>query len=519
MINDFLDTHRRWARVAIVIGTLSLFAAYLRISIINPKNSDDASFALQAQDILHGNVLLHGWITGPDVGITTFIPLHVICGMLTPHLADMMYIVPAISYLLLVIVCVAITWVKSEPKYRLLSTLIVLIIVGLPSLYDAGPPFQTGGDHKSTVLLVLVTFYLLSTGYNIWLAQLPLMLAAVGDPMAIWIGILAVGLVGVLLLDRGQIRMAWHFMISAVGCLLVAKTVIAAIPMLGGFHITQSFLKNTFVALDRFPHNIRILFECTLDLFQANPFGRDVVDLGTAVALIHLGVLIFLIWVAWKIAAIALQECDTFRLLLLSALILNVLAYVLSTTAFGPGSARYLPTLPIFGPILVGLSWYKVGVPEKPLWLAIPIVAAAFLIPFVTHLSFPIPEKEESLALGPSDPEQAIEFLEENQLTEGYGGYWSACIFTVLSDGKVKVRQVGAGEDGKLLRLDWYSARRWYDMKNARFLIYRDNTYNVNELTGIKTWGPPSDRISIGGYVILIWPQPLKLMDGAVAAR
>ena len=38
-----------------------LFACYLRLSWTVPVNSDGASNALQAWDMLHGNLLLHGW--------------------------------------------------------------------------------------------------------------------------------------------------------------------------------------------------------------------------------------------------------------------------------------------------------------------------------------------------------------------------------------------------------------------------------------------------------------------------
>jgi hypothetical protein len=51
-----------------------LFACYLRVSGTVPVNSDGASDALQAWDMLHGNVLLHGWWLGDVSHYTTGLP-------------------------------------------------------------------------------------------------------------------------------------------------------------------------------------------------------------------------------------------------------------------------------------------------------------------------------------------------------------------------------------------------------------------------------------------------------------
>jgi hypothetical protein len=51
-----------------------LFACYLRVSGTWPVNSDGASDALQAWDMLQGNVLLHGWWLGDVSHYTTELP-------------------------------------------------------------------------------------------------------------------------------------------------------------------------------------------------------------------------------------------------------------------------------------------------------------------------------------------------------------------------------------------------------------------------------------------------------------
>jgi len=123
----------------------------------------------------------------------------------------------------------------------------------------------------------------------------------------------------------------------------------------------------------------------------------------------------------------------------------------------------------------------------------LPVVACAY----VAAICFP----SESLLGGSAfavqmfepvtkPPLTVIKFLEGNGLTEGYGSYWSAGILSVISDGKIVVRQVGAGPGG-IVPVRWYSSEEWYAMKNARFLIFKDKTWGVGLDKAVTTWGPP----------------------------
>lgn len=111
--NLLLADHPRLAPLGLALGAVLLFGIYLHLALINPKNSDDAVVVLQAQDVLHGNLLLHGWVSSPDSFYTICLPLYVLGGLLTSHIASLMYVMPAATYLLLVFICGAITWKKA----------------------------------------------------------------------------------------------------------------------------------------------------------------------------------------------------------------------------------------------------------------------------------------------------------------------------------------------------------------------------------------------------------------------
>src|ERR1035437_9445368 len=52
---------RWWVAAAWTVAPVALFFCYLRVSQTEPGDSYGAVFTLQAWDMLHGNLLLHGW--------------------------------------------------------------------------------------------------------------------------------------------------------------------------------------------------------------------------------------------------------------------------------------------------------------------------------------------------------------------------------------------------------------------------------------------------------------------------
>src|SRR5262245_31510532 len=57
-----------------LVAATALFACYLHLSRTVPANSDGASIAVQAWSMLHGNLLLHGWVLSDVSFYTTELP-------------------------------------------------------------------------------------------------------------------------------------------------------------------------------------------------------------------------------------------------------------------------------------------------------------------------------------------------------------------------------------------------------------------------------------------------------------
>src|SRR5580700_9802283 len=76
-------SRRRWVEVAaFALAAAALFAVYLRLSRTVPENSDEANVLLVAKDLLHGNLLLHGWYLTDVSFYTTEVPQYALLEIL-----------------------------------------------------------------------------------------------------------------------------------------------------------------------------------------------------------------------------------------------------------------------------------------------------------------------------------------------------------------------------------------------------------------------------------------------------
>jgi len=97
---------RLLATVAATAGVVLLFVAYLQVSRTYAVNSDSANIMLMSWDMLHGNVLLHGWYLSDVSFYPTELPQYAMLeGLLGLH-ADTAHIAAAMTYTLAVIFAV-----------------------------------------------------------------------------------------------------------------------------------------------------------------------------------------------------------------------------------------------------------------------------------------------------------------------------------------------------------------------------------------------------------------------------
>ena len=92
---------RPWAVTAAwVLGVIAVFTANLQLARTRAVNSDGAGQALQAWDMLHGNLLLHGWSLGDVSYYTTELPQYMLVEFVRGLNQDVVHVAAALTYTL-----------------------------------------------------------------------------------------------------------------------------------------------------------------------------------------------------------------------------------------------------------------------------------------------------------------------------------------------------------------------------------------------------------------------------------
>src|SRR6266566_1369669 len=161
------DRKHRWLRRALsaaawTAGCVALFACYLRISFTAHVSSDGANNALQAWDMLHGHLMLHGWILGDATYYTFELPLlaltEIFFGLqvLTSHVAA------ALSYLIVTVIAVAIALTGSRGLARVARCGVVVVVLTAIFHVEPNTPYLLGApDHTGTSAFLLVSILLI----------------------------------------------------------------------------------------------------------------------------------------------------------------------------------------------------------------------------------------------------------------------------------------------------------------------------------------------------------------------
>ena len=100
------SVRRLLGAAAAVLAVALLFVAYLQMSRTYPENSDESNDLLMAWDMLHGNLLLHGWYLSDVSFITTELPQYLMLERFFGLHTDTAHIAAAMTYTLVVVLAV-----------------------------------------------------------------------------------------------------------------------------------------------------------------------------------------------------------------------------------------------------------------------------------------------------------------------------------------------------------------------------------------------------------------------------
>ena len=342
-----------WAAGLAAAGVL-LFTVYLRLTNTYPEDSDQANLGLQAWDMLHGNLLLHGWVLSDVSFYTTELPQYMLLELILGLNTGMLHAAAAMTYTLALLLAAMLARGRASGRRGVLRAVIAGGIMLAPQLGFGVFVLLLTVGHIGTSIPLLVTWLVLDRARPGWRLAVAtgilLTWGAVGDPLVLAVGSLPLALVCGLRVIQGlfgvegtrgprgafreRVRHATQtrrfevcLAAAAVASAVVSQVLIRLIHALGGF--TLHAVTFTIEPARTWASQLAATWRGLLVLFGASyqglPPGPD-----RDIAFLHLAglalVALALILLAWRLAT----QATLVEQVLGAAIAINVVLYVIS---------------------------------------------------------------------------------------------------------------------------------------------------------------------------------------------
>jgi len=518
---------------ACVLVVALLFVAYLRVSRTYPENSDESNDLLMGWDLLHGNVLLHGWHLSDVSFYTTELPQYAILVLLLGLHTDTAHVAAAMTYTLVVVFAVLLARGSAAKVPRREALPRMLLTAGLmfaPQLGVGVFVVLLSLGHIGTAVPLMLIWLVIDRGDWFrprWLVPVIVGLlmtwVLIADPLVLVVGIVPLVAVCSIRVIREvsaagrqagrpsgwlgtSLRVQWYEVSLAAAAILAVglASVVSRLLRAGGGFILHP-LGYQLAPAPTWPKHAWVTAEGLLALFGAKPEGPAA---AMAFALIHLAGVALVVWAMWRVARHFLSWPDMIGQILLVATVVNVVAYVPSTLADATDlNAREFAIVLPFGAVLAGRTLasglrVRADWPAWQKWLASGLLAAYAVGLGYAAAQPPVPAANQRLAA----------FLAAHHLTSGIGGYWQSSVVTVASDGAVTVRAV---QPGTLQPYLWEAKSSWYDpvSQRATFLVTDSAPGFFNHWQPdprvLAVLGKPVRTYHVGPYTVYVWDKNL----------
>jgi hypothetical protein len=511
----------RWPRRGLaaagwMLGGLAAFAAYLRLARTRAVNSDGASQALQAWDMLHGNLLLHGWWLGDVSYYTTELPQYMLVELVRGLNQDVVHVAAAMTYALAVGLAALLARGQATGRPAAARAAVAAGIMLAPQLASGVNILLSSPDHIGTSMTVMVIWLILDRARPRWyvpvIAGILLGWVEVADRLVLYIGAVPLALVCVfraghaVAAGRQPLKTQWYDLALAAAALAAAAAGVLAVHVVharGGFYMPapSAQLARNGATVAR---NLGITAQGLLLLGGADFLGLRATP-GIAFIWLHLaGVGLAAAGTglaAWRFV----RDRDLVAQLLVTGLVINLAAYVLSTKANVVSQTREIVAVLPFSAALAGRllgSRIQASTLARPLLL---VVLAGYLAGFARELGQPPAAAQNA---------QLTSWLLARHLRTGLSGYWEANVVTLTSGNRVQIRFV-APSGGRLVRVAFESRADWYDpsRSSANFVVLAPGGAGYPGFTArraaLATFGPPARSYQVGADTVLVWNRNL----------
>jgi hypothetical protein len=524
----------RWAWAgAVAVGAVVLFLCYLRLSRTYADGSDSADQALQAWDMLHGNLLLHGWTVGDVSYYTTEIPQYALVELVHGLGSGVVHVASAMTYTLLLLCVGLLAKGRTTGRDGIVRALVAIGIMLAPQLGNGIHLLLSQPDHLGTQVPLLGIFIIVDRAPRRWYvpAAVAVLLTwvLVSDQVAIFDAAAPLAVVcGVRALyavvrERKPLASQWFELSLALAGVVsfgAAKLITAVINRAGGY--TGLPLKTVPTPLHLLPTHFVLTMEGILNIYGAdfftvskgNLWGPASGTLGTTVAVViavvHLVGVALAVWGVSR-AFRRFFSSDLIASLLAAGIVFNLAAYVFSIDPQTLFDTREILALLPFGAVLAG-RLLTGSLARARLEPALVAVLACYVIALGYGVAQPAVSDNEQPVVG---------WLEAHHLYTGLGTYTEANIITLDSGGRVAIRTASWRTTGAVPR-DFESEASWYDPRTSYANFVLSNTADGNSgptpgngvsvvpLRDILPFaGPPAHIYHYKTFTIMVWNKNL----------
>jgi hypothetical protein len=489
------------------LAAVGLFTLYLRQSRTWRVDSDAAAVSLQAWEMLHGNVLLHGWWLADVSFFTTELPEYMLVESVRGLHQDVVHICSALTYTLLVLLAAVLAKGRTRDREGIVRALLAAGIMLSPGIMRGTNALLGGPDHTGTGVPVLLVLLLLDRAEE-WRCRWHVPVAAclmltwvqIADPLATYAAAAPLVLAGAVrataaLTRRRGPREEWRYnlalTVAAVGSIPLAYAFVSAIHSLGGF--SASPVPGPLLgSLSAIPSHALAVGKSVLVLFGADFFGQPSL-IGTVLALLHLA--------AVAVATLALvggirgffSRLDLVGQVLVAGTVIMLGAGVFSTHVPNPSFAHEIAIVLPFSAVLSGrlLAGPLIRARLEPV-LAVGLAAYLGALCYAAT-GLPAPAKNQTVA----------DWLVAHHLTDGLAGYWEADSVTFDSGRRVTVAPLVPGTTAAY---HWEANVAWFDSRSryANFFVAK-----APSAAAPRGFGPPARTYDYEQYTIMVWHKNL----------
>ena len=454
----------------------------------------------------------------------------------------MVHIAGASTYTLLVLAAGLLARGRATGREGLIRLLVAAGIMLAPQFGNATHLLLSQPDHLGTQLPLLLVFLLIDRAPRRWYVPVTagavLTWVIIADQVALLDAVVPLVLVCgsrvllAVLRHRKSLASQWYELSLVAASVLSFGAATLAVGLISDLHGYQVLpLTAQAAPIGEIPQHFVLTLEGILNVYGADFFhlsngsllgpglGGLPMAAGIALAAVHLVGVALAAWGFFRAFRHFYDPGDLVSPVLATAIVVNVLAYVLSVIPVGVFDTREILAVLPFGAVLAGrmVPGQLAGVPRR-LKPALAGASAAVLACYLAALGYgaaqpPVPDSMQAI----------IPWLEAHHLTHGLGTYNEANLTTMDSGGRVAVRAVSWQFTGNVPR-SFESDADWFDPRHnfANFIVTNtaDTTPNRDKSLRRSSMipgqaiaalhaGPPAHVYHYKTFTIMVWDHNL----------